>query len=183
MTGFLTNVCGKLLCPDTACAQKLNVLRPMIKEDLNAVSSQEKQWKKVSFCVDSGAGETVMNEDDLTEVPTKESWGSKHGQKYEVANGAVIENEGEKEFVGHVKAQNGSMKMWSARLTRTQVAGVHRPLMSVKKMCRAGHTVVFDDEGSFVQDKATGDRMQIEEVDGEYVLETWVEVGFPRQGR
>ena len=163
--------------------RRLNVLKPMIKEDLNAVSSQERQWKKVSFCVDSGAGETVLNEDDLPEVPTTESWGSKHGQKYEVANGAVIENEGEKEFVGHVKTQSGNMKTWSARLAKAQVAGVHRPLMSVKKVCRAGHRVVFDDDGSFIEDKGTGDRMQIEEVEGEYVLDTWVEVVFPRQGR
>ena len=35
----------------------------------------------------TGAGETVMAESDLPEVPTKESWGSKHGQAYEVANG------------------------------------------------------------------------------------------------
>ena len=46
--------------------------------------------EKVRFCLDSGAGETVMAEDDLPEIPTKESWGSKHGQAYEVANGEEI---------------------------------------------------------------------------------------------
>ena len=53
----------------------------------------------------------------------------------------------------------------------------------MKKVCRAGHRVVFDDDGRFVEDKGAGDRMQIEEVEGEYVLDTWVEVVFPRQGR
>ena len=60
------------------------------KGRINNVTANE--WKKIRFCVDSGAGETVMAEDELPEIETKESWGSKRGQSYEVANGDEIDN-------------------------------------------------------------------------------------------
>ena len=44
---------------------------------------------------------------DLPEVETSESWGSKHGQSYEVANGDEIDNEGEKKFIAHMLTVNG----------------------------------------------------------------------------
>ena len=59
--------------------KRLSGLKPILREGLNDV--KKSGWKKVNFCVDSGAGETVMAEDDLPEVDTKASWGSKHGQK------------------------------------------------------------------------------------------------------
>ena len=38
--------------------QRLGILKPKIKEGLNNMTSSE--WRKVRFCVDSGAGETVL---------------------------------------------------------------------------------------------------------------------------
>ena len=70
-----------------------------------------------------------------------------------------------------------------------QVCDVHRPLMSVKRMCKSGHRVVFDDEGSYVESKHTGEKLKIIEEDGEYLLDVWVKVGegkdsgFGGQGR
>ena len=70
-----------------------------------------------------------------------------------------------------------------------QVCRVHRPLMSVKKICRNGHRVVFDEEGSYVENKTTGERIKVSEEDGEYVLDMWVNTGkgndttFGGQGR
>ena len=55
-----------------------------------------------------------------------------------------------------------------------QVCAVHRPLMSVKKICRTNQRVVFDDDGSYIENKATGERIQVAEQDGEYVLDVWV---------
>ena len=80
---------------ETMSKPKLGILKPRMKECLNHVAAN--QWRKVRFCVDSGAGETVMTEDELPEVDTKESWGNKHGQSYEVANGDEIDNKGGKE--------------------------------------------------------------------------------------
>ena len=60
-----------------------------------------------------------------------------------------------------------------------EVCDVHRPLMSVKRMCKAGHRVIFDDEGSYVESKHTGERLKIVEEDGEYLLDVWVKTKGP----
>ena len=86
--------------------KRLSGLKPILKGKIDDVKKSE--WRKVRFCVDSGSGETVVAEDDLPEVETKESWRSKHGQKYEVANGDEIHNKGEKRFVAHMVKINGS---------------------------------------------------------------------------
>ena len=113
-----------------------------------------------------------MAEDDLSEVPTKESWGSKHGSAYEVANGEEIKNVGEKKFVAHMVTTEGGDS--GGKGITTQICNVHRPLMSVKKICKAGYRIVFDDEGSYVEDKTTGEAMKVLEEDGEYVMDIWV---------
>ena len=81
--------------------EKLGILKPKMREGLNMVGAST--WKKLRFCLDSGAGEIVIAEDDLPEVETKESWGSRHGQSYDVANGDETDNEGE----------NNSLHTWS----------------------------------------------------------------------
>ena len=89
---------GKRPMTDSAAEQlgkqRLGILKPKMKEGLNNMTSSE--WRKVRFCVDSGAAETVLAEEELPEIETKESWGSKRGQSYEVANGDEIDNLGEK---------------------------------------------------------------------------------------
>ena len=152
---------------------RLGILKPKIKEALNKVGAQA--WKKLRFCLDSGAGEIVMSEDDLPEVETKESWGSRHGQSYEVANGNEIDNLGEKQFVAHMVTIDGADS--GGKGITAQICAVHRPLMSVKKICKNDHRVVFDEEGSYVENKITGERLKVVEEDGEYVLDVWVNTG------
>ena len=94
---------------------------------------------------------------------------------YEVANGAEIHNEGEKTFSGCIGTVGGGVS--KERAVRAQVCAVHQPLLSVKGMCRSGHRVVFDEDGSFIENKRTLERLKIEEVDGEYVLDMWVKIG------
>ena len=126
----------------------------------------------IRCCVDSGAGETVMAEEELPDVDTQASWGSKHGQSYEVANGDEIDNEGEKKFIAYMTTTNGEDS--GGKSVTAQICKVHRPLMSVKRMCRAGHRVVFDDNGSYVENKQTGEQLAIVEEDGDYLLDVWV---------
>ena len=47
-------------------------LKPKIKTRMDTVTKSE--WKQLRFCVDSGAGETVMAEEELPEVDTQASW-------------------------------------------------------------------------------------------------------------
>ena len=62
----------------------------------------------MDFALDSGASETVLNEDMVSSVEGTEGPASKRGVKYEVANGYRIPNLGEKKFVGH--SEEGSMR-------------------------------------------------------------------------
>eukprot|EP00973_Karenia_brevis_P052565 7302161-Karenia_brevis.AAC.1 len=55
-----------------------------------------------------------------------------------------------------------------------QVADVTKPLASVTRICQAGHRVVFDSNGSFIEDKQSGHREWLREVNGQYVLDAWV---------
>ena len=51
--------------------------------------------------------------------------------------------------------------------------------MSVHKMVKVGNRIVFDEEGSYVEDKATGEVAWLEERGGMYMLKLWVKAsGF-----
>ena len=148
---------------------KLGSLKPVLKEGLKAVGKPG--WKKVRFCMDSGANETVMDDEDLEEVETTESWGSKHGQEYEVANGVKIPNLGEKEFVGWT--EQGQKKA-----VKAQVREANKALLSVKKLTTAGNMVVFDQEGSYIMDTGTREVTWLKEDNGMYMLRMWVQRPF-----
>ena len=55
-----------------------------------------------------------------------------------------------------------------------------KPLGPVKKICQAGHTVVFDHEGSFIMNKNTGEVNWLRDEDGNYMLDAWIPP--PQQG-
>ena len=55
-----------------------------------------------------------------------------------------------------------------------QAAPVSKPLGSVKRMCASGHRVIFDDDGSYIQNKATGEINWLREESWNYMLDFWV---------
>ena len=57
---------------------------------------------------------------------------------------------------------------------RAQVCDVNKALLSVAKTVKMGNRVVFEDEGSYIEDKTTGERMYLEERGGMYMLKLWV---------
>ena len=89
-----------------------------------------------------------------------------------MANGDEIDSEGEKRFVAHMVTVDG-MDSGGKGIT-AQVCKVHRPLMSVRNVCKNGQRVVFDEEGSYIDSKETGEKLKITEEDGEYLLGVWV---------
>ena len=44
-------------------------------------------------------------------------------------------------------------------------------------MCQAGHRVVFDDDGSYIENKATGELNWLREENGNYLLDVSVVPG------
>jgi hypothetical protein len=78
---------------------------------------------------------------------------------------------GEKQFVA--VGENGEKRKMTA-----QVCEVNKALLSVSKMVRAGNRVVFEAEGSYVEDRHSGEVMYLEENGGMYMMKLWVKSGF-----
>lgn len=145
-------------------ADQLKILDTIEPEGLNTVVEG---WDKVEFHVDSGATETVVNPDMLHSIETREGLAQRRGVKYEVANGLRIPNLGEKVFKG--VSEEGIEKSMTA-----QVCEVNKALLNVKKIVNAGNRIVFDDEGSYVESKRSGERMWMEDRNGVYVMSLYV---------
>jgi hypothetical protein len=156
-----------------ACGNRyemLGMIRTIEPESVNSIESRGDGWEIVELAVDSGASETVIGEDMLSSVETKEGEASRRGVQYEVANGIRIPNLGEKKFKGHT--EEGMVRNLTA-----QVCEVNKALLSVRKVVQAGNRVVFDTEGSFIEDKTTGQKMWLKEENGMYMLRMWVKSG------
>ena len=52
-----------------------------------------------------------------------------------------------------------------------QAAPVAKPLGSVKRICQAGHCVVFDEDGSYILNKIAGELNWLREDNGNYMLD------------
>ena len=94
---------------------------------------------------------------------------------YEVANGETVPNKGQRHIKGFTNEEVPISVM-------AQVCEITKPLLSVKKMCNAGNTVVFDNEGCYIQCKTTGVCTEIKDQGGKYSLPIWVRTGFHGQG-
>ena len=118
--------------------------------------------------MDSGASETVMSEDTLSGViDIREGAACKRGVHYQCADGMDIPNLGERKFVGFT--EDGTAKAITA-----QICAVNQTLMSVGKMVDCGNRVVFDDAGSYIEDKKTGAKTWMKKQGGIYTLKMWV---------
>ena len=133
---------------------------------VSAVKSDE--WVEIAVRVDSGATETVMPETTLAGVIDITA-GPAHlrGVEYQVADGTRIPNPGERMFVGYTEdgAANGMI---------AQVCAVNETLLSVSRLTKRGNRVVFDDDGSYVENKTTGQRTWMTQDGGMYTLKMWV---------
>ena len=147
---------------------------------LMAVSPE--QWVEVRLTVDSGAGESVIPPTEAENVPLQK--GERTGCKYEVANGEIIVNQGEKRCA-MITEQTGQ-----PRQLNLQVSDVHKGLLSVIELVKKGQRVVFDNDWSYIQDKSTGVCDTLLQTDDSFELVTWVKpvdsvvpntAGFARQ--
>ena len=121
------------------------------------------------MAVDSGATETVVPEDALGSVEAREDAAFKKGVRYEVANGVQIPNLGEQSFAAVTSAGQ-------KRNITAQVCEVNKALLRVSRITKAGNRVVFDDEGSYIEDKQSGEKIRLQEAGGIYTFKMWVKV-------
>ena len=135
---------------------------------------EENLW----ITIDSGASENVIAKDMVPNVEIKPSQGSKEGVQYITADGGIMPNRGEKE----VKVITGEGHKCMLRM---QVTDVKKPLMSVARICDAGHNVVFTKGGGYIEHMETGQKTRFIRVDNVYRLKVGVqddEEDFSRQG-
>ena len=59
------------------------------------------------------------------------------------------------------------------RRMTAQVCGVSKPLLSVKRILQAGNRVVFDPEGSYIEDVRSGEVSMLKEEGGMFMLKLW----------
>ena len=150
-----------------AGAETTNMLKQMMGIHHVGDQHQGKLWRKISLAIDSGAAEIVIPHTLVTEYPIVETERSRSGACYASATGEPIPNLGEQKLP--MAIEEGSM-----RAMTFQAAPVAKPLGSVKRICQAGHYVIFDEEGSYIMNKVTGELNWLREQNGNYMLDVWI---------
>ena len=102
------------------------------------------------------------------------------GVIYTAANGDTMPNRGKKGL--HVITQEGQ-----ARKVNMQITDVSRALMSVAKVCDAGHTVLFTKKGGTIRNERTGELTNFRRENNVYRLKVKLDNAkgasdFARQG-
>ena len=93
-----------------------------------------------------------------------------------MANGQKTTNRGEQQVMA--VTHEGQEITFKA-----QVTDVHRPLMSVSRICDKGNRVVFESQGGFIESLTTGEKIHVRRDHNVYRLQVEVpEPGFLRQG-
>ena len=143
--------------------------------ELNTVNVSEAAHE-LTITIDSGASENVIGPSMVPSIPVVESEGSKEGVMYVTANGTVMPNRGEQHV--HVVTKEGHKCMLNM-----QVTDVKKPLMSVARICDAGHEVVFTAGGGMIKHVKTGQVTKFNRVDNVYRLKVDLPSGFARPGQ
>ena len=127
------------------------------------------EWRLMPrpLVIDSGA-ETVLPTDWFTGHELRETEESRGGQFYVCAGGREIPNYGERTLT------LSTSDLSSVRNMTFQVTDVTKALGSVSKIVANGNKVVFDESGSFIEDKRSRERLWMREENGVYVLDVYV---------
>ena len=165
---------------DTDKVMELNNFEKELLSFEDEQGNEGEECEYIEVTVDSGAAESVMHKKIAKNVQVRESEGSKKAVKYVAAAGAVISNEGEKHI--SVETEEGhhcKLKM--------QIAAVNKALLSVSKICDAGHDVLFTRIGGKITHNETGQVVKFKRTDGVYRLRLKLAdektSSFHRQGR
>ena len=129
---------------------------------------------QMELTIDSGAGENVMPEYMAPGTPVQQS--TEAGVMYTAANGDTMPNKGCKRV--KVTTREGQL-----RTMNMQVTDVNRALMSVAKICDAGHTVTFTTDGGVIKNTRSGEETKFRRENNVYRMTVKLnEAGFTRQG-
>ena len=152
----------------TQDANQLMPMELMYPKDINPMTNTI-NWERMRFpmLVDSGAADTIIPNDWFIEHELRESEGQRLGAYYVAANGAPIRNEGERTLA--MVTQEGQVRQMVFQVAKTKKA-----LASVSKIVANGNRVIFDDEGSYIMNKATGELTALRLENGVYLLDVCI---------
>jgi len=149
--------------------------------EINNVEKSSRVRRRGKVTIDSGAEDSVwpVTHVDWDKVVATEA--SEKGIGFIAANGGRMNNYGGTKVEFEKDGKKKSMNF--------QVTDCKKPLASVSKIVDKGNRVVFDSQGSYIQNKETGEIMKLERDRGTYIMvveyETSEDVakasGFPRQ--
>ena len=126
-----------------------------------------RSWEKIRVKLDSGAIDWVFTPDAGEAFETKPSIFSKYGINYTAANGTEIKNFGQKTLTGYSNE-------WAPLSVNVQIADVKSNLAAGMKIIEAENRIILDSGGSYIENKITGDRIQIRHENGCFVFDMWV---------
>jgi len=153
-----------------------------MSNEIHAVNSGP-YTRHIKATIDSGAAESVAPPEAAPEIEVKESEGSLKGKHYVTAGKQRIPNIGEQRIPFTTKEGHKTALKW-------QNAEVSKPLLSVSRICDAGHDILFNKNGGHIKNLVTGRTISFERENGVYVLDMKFEVsgdgkasGFIRPGQ
>ena len=126
------------------------------------------KWVQIATMLDSGAIRHVTPNGMLS-LQVLPSQRSKEGHNYYGPAGDPIPNLGTQTVSG--TADNGQ-----SLTVGFDVAKITRPLASVSEIVKKSCRVVFDSDGSYIQNKKTGKTIPVRQDGNLYYLDLWVQV-------
>ena len=135
---------------------------------LAVTERDENGFEKIPLGItsDSGAADTVAPEELFTDYPLEDSPGSLANVWYVGAGGQRIKNKGQRRILVLTKEK-------LLRWITVQVARVKKTLGSVGKNVDCKQRVVYDDD-SYIEDKASGEKVHLQREKGVYKFDAWV---------
>jgi hypothetical protein len=155
-------------CPEN-CEHRVKEEEPKVTEEGKGINeiNVKGMWEVIPVKLDSGAFDWVFNPKSAQAFKLEETESSKAGLNFTAANGSEIKNYGQRTLKGY-SGDNVPVE------APVQVAEVKRNLASAMRIMKAGNRIVLDDEGSYIEDKATGRKIKIRTEQGEFEFEIWV---------
>ena len=139
----------------------------------NKVAPPGQKWQEVKITVDSGACDNVIPPNWLP-GPIVPSEASQRGHRYTSASGHAIPNYGTQLFNG-VTDEGIEFQM------KFNVAGVKKPLGSVRRMAAAGSKLQFGPKEDYLTSPDGKKRINLVKEDGSYILKAWTLVPEERE--
>ncbi len=119
------------------------------------------QLEFLKVIVDSGAAVSALPSDACKQYPL--TWHNDKGREYYAANGTRVLDEGRRQ-----------PELWTSdgkkRSIAFSVAKVRKPLFSVSKSNDLGNRIAFDANGSYIENKASGEKIDIDREHGVFTM-------------